>query len=319
MKSVAIVGVGLIGGSFGLALRKAGFDGDDSGRQFRAQYRAGASSAAPSTAARRSKKPPAPAICCSFRSRSRAFSRRCGSWTRWCGRIRWSRMREAPNRPSWTRRSDACGAARFSAAIPMAGKEQRGAAAADADLFRGRPWILTSDLDHPIPKMDGGVRRARDRSGRRAARSPSGVEFSPAAAGFDGAGFRDRRSRAGSGNCGWTGSARCHAAGDEFFRSLARYSRTNNIEISSALDAYIEKLQALRGDLEGEFRKGSEFCALPAGSRIIAGRLPRGFRYSVFHQLAVLRQQLRRSAPRSAAPAPAACWTPAPAPSLRRN
>ena len=27
MKSVAIVGVGLIGGSFGLALRKAGFDG----------------------------------------------------------------------------------------------------------------------------------------------------------------------------------------------------------------------------------------------------------------------------------------------------
>src|SRR3569833_1480370 len=28
MKAVAIVGVGLIGGSFGLALRKAGFDGE---------------------------------------------------------------------------------------------------------------------------------------------------------------------------------------------------------------------------------------------------------------------------------------------------
>ena len=32
----------------------------------------------------------------------------------------------------------------------MAGKELRGAAAADADLFRGRPWILTSDPDHPV-------------------------------------------------------------------------------------------------------------------------------------------------------------------------
>src|SRR4029077_16762109 len=35
---------------------------------------------------------------------------------------------------------------------PMAGKELRGAAAADADLFRGRPWVLTSDLDHPFRK-----------------------------------------------------------------------------------------------------------------------------------------------------------------------
>ena len=27
----------------------------------------------------------------------------------------------------------------------MAGKEKRGAAAADADLFRGRTWVLTPD------------------------------------------------------------------------------------------------------------------------------------------------------------------------------
>jgi prephenate dehydrogenase len=30
---------------------------------------------------------------------------------------------------------------------PMAGKETRGAAAADAELFRGRTWILTPDAD----------------------------------------------------------------------------------------------------------------------------------------------------------------------------
>ena len=28
---------------------------------------------------------------------------------------------------------------------PMAGKETRGAAAADAELFRGRTWVLTPD------------------------------------------------------------------------------------------------------------------------------------------------------------------------------
>src|SRR5205823_14723174 len=33
---------------------------------------------------------------------------------------------------------------------PMAGKELRGVGAADAGLFRGRPWVLTSDLDHPF-------------------------------------------------------------------------------------------------------------------------------------------------------------------------
>ena len=31
-------------------------------------------------------------------------------------------------------------------------------------------------------------------------------------------------------------------------------------EISAALDAYIETLTALRGDFEGEFRKGSAFA-----------------------------------------------------------
>src|SRR6202043_931622 len=36
---------------------------------------------------------------------------------------------------------------------PMAGKELRGAAAADADLFQGRPWVLTSEPDHPTARV----------------------------------------------------------------------------------------------------------------------------------------------------------------------
>ncbi len=39
---------------------------------------------------------------------------------------------------------------------------------------------------------------------------------------------------------------------------------TNNIEFSLALDAYIEKLTALRDDFKAEFRKGSEFARTPA-------------------------------------------------------
>ena len=53
-----IVGIGLIGASFGLALRKAGFRRRDPRRQFaRSADRATRSRAAPSTAARRSPKP----------------------------------------------------------------------------------------------------------------------------------------------------------------------------------------------------------------------------------------------------------------------
>jgi prephenate dehydrogenase len=35
---------------------------------------------------------------------------------------------------------------------------------------------------------------------------------------------------------------------------------TNSVEVSAALDAYIEKLTALRRDFEGEFRKAGEFA-----------------------------------------------------------
>ncbi len=40
-KTVAIVGLGLIGGSFALALREAGFEGEIIGRQFAAGDRSG--------------------------------------------------------------------------------------------------------------------------------------------------------------------------------------------------------------------------------------------------------------------------------------
>ncbi|HEV2200156.1 MAG TPA: prephenate dehydrogenase/arogenate dehydrogenase family protein [Bryobacteraceae bacterium] len=44
---------------------------------------------------------------------------------------------------------------RFAGGHPMAGKEARGVEAADADLFRGRPYVLTS----PDPELERWIRR----------------------------------------------------------------------------------------------------------------------------------------------------------------
>jgi prephenate dehydrogenase len=46
--------------------------------------------------------------------------------------------------------------ARFLGGHPMAGRERRGVEAAEADLFQGRPYVLTprspADLDHPVAR-----------------------------------------------------------------------------------------------------------------------------------------------------------------------
>ena len=42
----------------------------------------------------------------------------------------------------------------------MAGKEKRGASAAEGDLFRGRTWVLTPD-DGPSRTTDGAAREFR--------------------------------------------------------------------------------------------------------------------------------------------------------------
>jgi prephenate dehydrogenase len=51
---------------------------------------------------------------------------------------------------------------------PMAGKEKRGASVADADLFRGRPWVLTPD--EPAELETPAARQFRDYLGRMGAR-----------------------------------------------------------------------------------------------------------------------------------------------------
>jgi prephenate dehydrogenase len=149
MKTVAIAGVGLIGGSFALALRQAGFSG----------VIAGVSS--PATIAEalehriidREMTLPEAARHADVVFLAQPITRIL------------SLLEElAPHLGPDTLVTDAgstksliCAAAarhlppsQFLGGHPMAGKESRGAASADGSLFRGRTWVLSRESSHPF-------------------------------------------------------------------------------------------------------------------------------------------------------------------------
>jgi prephenate dehydrogenase len=144
MKTVAIVGTGLIGASFGLALRQAGFSGTILGVS--------------------SERAVADAIAAGAIDRGLPLAEAVGQadlvfLAQAIGRILDTiRLLDPQVRPgalvtdagsTKTEIVDAArqniGRAQFLGGHPMAGKEQRGAAAADGRLFRGRTWVLTPD------------------------------------------------------------------------------------------------------------------------------------------------------------------------------
>jgi len=147
VKTVAIVGVGLIGGSFALALRKAGFDGQIIGVSSpptveRAQSLGVIDAAAPlqDAAARADLIYLAQPIqqiletlgLLGTRARKGTVITDAGSTkTLICERA-----------------ADAIRHAKFVGGHPMAGKESRGVEEAEADLFRGRPYVLTAREPH---------------------------------------------------------------------------------------------------------------------------------------------------------------------------
>ena len=152
MRTVAIIGVGLIGGSFGAAMRKAGFQGDilgvSSPRSIGEAVERGAIDRgvtleeAGAAADLLFLSQPISGIVETLR-RLDPLVRRDALVTD-AGSTKQVIVEEA--RRSLTR-------CPFLGGHPMAGKELRGAAAGDADLFRGRLWVLTSDLDHPVAKV----------------------------------------------------------------------------------------------------------------------------------------------------------------------
>src|ERR1700685_3499971 len=149
MKNVGIIGVGLIGGSFGLALRKAEFTGAilgvSSARSIDQAVERGAID--------RGATLEEAAGACDLLFLSQPIS----------GILETLRKLDPLGRPDTlvtdagsTKQAIVDEAKRslrrcaFLGGHPMAGRELRGVAAADADLFRGRIWVLTSPISHPF-------------------------------------------------------------------------------------------------------------------------------------------------------------------------
>jgi prephenate dehydrogenase len=146
MENVVIIGTGLIGSSFGLALRKAGYRGTITGvSSARATADAMAAGAIDGAATLQDAVPRADLV---FLSQTigrildtvrhldallkpGALVTDAGSTK--CSIVDLARQQIARGQ--------------FLGGHPMAGKETRGAASADAELFRGRTWILTPDED----------------------------------------------------------------------------------------------------------------------------------------------------------------------------
>jgi prephenate dehydrogenase len=138
--SIAIAGVGLIGGSFALAVRQAGFRGEIVGVSSPATIAKAVAMGVIDRgvpledAAQRDLlflAQPVSAIIETLRCLPALVS---GS----------TLITDAGS----TKRAiaeSASGLARFTGGHPMAGKEARGVEAADPALFRGRPWLLTSE------------------------------------------------------------------------------------------------------------------------------------------------------------------------------
>lgn len=263
MHRVAIIGVGLIGTSFGLALRKAGFTGSIAGVSSdrsiaTARERGAIDHGLPLEEA---------AAACDLIFLSQPISGiietlKCldplvqeGALVTDAGSTKSAIQHVAMHR--LTR-------CLFVGGHPMAGKEQRGAEAADADLFRGRPWVLTSQGDHPVElEFRGWLGKigarivildaaTHDRLVAWSSHLPQLASTALAAALYD-----QQPMAATVAGPGLTDMTRLAMSSYDLWRDILD---TNQTEVAAALDAYIAKLQALRASFEDEFARGADFA-----------------------------------------------------------
>lgn len=269
MQTVAIVGTGLIGASFGLALKKAGFGGRivgvSSPRAVEDALARGAiDEAAPleqavaaadlvylsQTISRILETIPLIARCL----RPEALVTDAGS-----------------TKVEIARRAAGLGS-RFLGGHPMAGKEKRGAAEADADLFVGRTYILTPvEPTAPAAEFIGWVRKIgavpvvmtpeeHDRAVALTSHLPQLLSTALAATLAERLTDSRAQAAAGPGLCDMT---RLAGSSYEIWRDILK---TNAGPIDEALAAAIAKLEALRAGLnsgaaEAMFESGAGFSA----------------------------------------------------------
>ncbi len=152
MDTVAIVGVGLIGGSFGLALKKAGFSGTILGVSSQSSVRAGLECGAIDRSASLQEA----AAAADLLYLAQPIGLILDTLHHLDSLVRPEALVTDAGSTKHTIVTEARKLIRrcqFLGGHPLAGKEKRGAAAADADLFRGRTYVLTpaapADLQTP--------------------------------------------------------------------------------------------------------------------------------------------------------------------------
>jgi prephenate dehydrogenase len=275
MKHVAIVGTGLIGASFALALRKAGFDGAITGVSSpRAIADAVAAGAIDRGATLEEAIPEADLV---FLSQT-------------IGRILDTVRHLDPLLRPGTLVTDAGSTkceivdlarqhiahGQFLGGHPMAGKETRGALAADGEIFRGRTWILTPDEPEEL-RTSGALefRMWLDRIGARVrvldadehdrvvsltSHLAQLASTALAATVADKLGAPPRLDAAGPGLEDMT---RLALGSYDLWRDILA---TNSDHIERALSVYIQKLEHMRENLrtrqlQEEFDRGASLAA----------------------------------------------------------
>jgi prephenate dehydrogenase len=256
MNNVAIVGVGLIGGSFGLALRALGFSGRIVGVSSEPAIREALECGAIDVG-----EPLETAIPqADLIYLAQPIGRILHTLHRLEPLVRPDALVTDVGSTKQTIVSTAHVSLRtcqFLGGHPMAGKEKRGAAAADADLFRGRPYVLTPG--HPdelvtkaaapfvsmIEKM-GAVRvvlgaEEHDRLVAFSSHVPQLASTALAAAIAEHS--PESRQVAGPGLFDMT---RLALSSYDLWRDIVA---TNAAEIEDALTAYIQKLEYVRENL----------------------------------------------------------------------
>jgi prephenate dehydrogenase len=271
MRTVAIVGTGLIGASFGLALRKVGFDGKIVGVS--------------------SERAIAEAIACGAIERGAPLAEAVADadlvfLSQTIGRILDTVRHLDPLLKPGALVTDAgstkceivdtarqaIARAQFLGGHPMAGKETRGAGAADADLFQGRTWVLTPD--EPAELETAAARELRgwlerigarvtvldsDEHDRIVARTSHLPQLASTALG---ALLAETKQLKVSGS-GLVDMTRLALSSYDLWRDILA---TNSEHIDRALSAYIQELEHIRENLrtrqlQEEFRRGAAAAA----------------------------------------------------------
>jgi prephenate dehydrogenase len=271
MQTVAIVGVGLIGASFGLALRKAGFEGSiigvSSPQAIEEAQAVGAIGASFSLA-----------DACRIADvvyLSQTVDRivetlallgphlRRDTLVTDAGSIKQSIVKQAAKYlPDIA----------FLGGHPLAGKETRGARSADAALFEGRPYILAPPLGPPSPHTKV-FRIYLERMGARVMEiepeaHDKAVAFTSHLPQLLSTALAATLESAQNGNLsrlygpGLTGMTRLAMSPPELWSPIVAGNQSNVLE---ALDAFTHRLTALRsavadGDISEIFRSGQSFA-----------------------------------------------------------